>query len=206
MNLIKTLTELLGIRKASKRVDCKSCNITPSSSLQFSLNALNTQHNSLISNLLGIECSIVEAILASRTTEALLVPFTTQGLNVFADDRSSALLAFRCSSFCSFGLATQAPCVPILLNVCHAFLKRITTFCAEEVSVMPALSQGNHVLANDRSLAVLTLRCEGLVEVKMTIESLSWITIFGIGLALYLWNFSSTRTPLDTVQTLSSLC
>lgn len=107
-DLVQTDIVQVNVRKASKRVVCELIrNITTTfSSLQLPLDALDTQDDRVVSNLLRIECSVVEAIPASRAPKAFFMPFTTQSLNILANDRSFTLLAFRCSSFCSLSLAT----------------------------------------------------------------------------------------------------
>ena len=90
------------------------------------------------------------------------MPFTAQRLDILADDCFPALFAFRSLSFCALRLAIQTPGVPILLDMGHALLERIATFSTEEMSIVPIFAQSDHVLTNDRGLAVFAFWCESV--------------------------------------------
>lgn len=133
------------------------------------------------------------------------MPFSTHSLDILADDRLPALQAFRSSSLCTLGLAVQTPCVPILLDVAHTFLERISTLSAEEVSEMPVLAQCNRMLTDDRCLTMPASGGEEFMPVKMTVVSKSLIAILSNSLALNLWELLSLGTSLDPVEALGSV-
>jgi hypothetical protein len=141
------------------------------SSLQLPFDALYAQDNRFISNLLRVECTIFESVPAGGTSKATFMPLTTQRLNILADDCLSALLAFRGLSFCTLRLAIQTPSITIFLDMGHALLERIAAFSTEEMSIVPILTQSNHVLPDDRSFAMLAPRCKVLMPVKMTVKA-----------------------------------
>lgn len=145
-------------------------------------------------------------MIAGRATEAFIMPLASQSLHVLSNDWLLALLALRSLAFSTFRLAVQAPSITILLDMGHSLLERITTFGAEEVSIMPMLTEGNCVLANDGCLAVLAFGCEVLMEVKMAVVALSLVSIFGHSLTLDLFKWLSAGTTLDTVDTFSARC
>jgi hypothetical protein len=133
------------------------------------------------------------------------MPLTAQSLYILANDCFLALLAFRGLSFCTLRLAIQTPSIPILLDMGHTFLERIAAFRTEEVSIVPVLTQCNHVFSNDGSLAMFTTWSKVLMPVKMTIKPQSLITIFCHGLAFDLWELFSLCTTSDSVDALGTL-
>lgn len=94
-----------------------------------------------------------------------------QRLNVLSDDSRPTSPAFRGPPFGPLGLALDAPGVAVLLNVRHAMLKGITALGTEEVTIVPVLTKGNNVLAQNRCLAMPATRGEELVPVKMAVEA-----------------------------------
>jgi hypothetical protein len=90
--------------------------------------------------------------------------------------------------------------------MCHAFVKRITTLSAEKMAVMPILAQCNHMLANDGSLTMFTFWCKALVKIEMTVESLSLISVFSHGLALFFRQKLASSTAPDSVKSFFALC
>jgi hypothetical protein len=165
---LRFIVDLILQGKAQKSAIQHLSIITPPSSLQLPLNALDAQNNSLISNFLRIECSIIEPSLTSGASKALVVPFTAHCLNVLANDWSLALLALGGLSFCTLCLTVQTPSITILLDMCHSFLERITTLSTKEVSIVPVLSQRDCMLSDDRSLTVFAFGGVVFMPIEMT--------------------------------------
>jgi len=77
------------------------------------------------------------------------VPLATHRLYCLADDRKLAFFTLWSSTLSALCLTVDAPCVAILFDMAHAFLKWVTTLCAEEVTEVPVLTKRNHMLAED---------------------------------------------------------
>lgn len=111
------------------------------------------------------------------TTETVVVPLPSEGLDVLSDDSNLALLALGCSSLSALGLAVHAPGIAVLLNVRHAMLERVATLCTEEVPIVPVLTKRNDVLAQDGRLAVFATRGEEFVPIKVAVEAQAIVSI-----------------------------
>ena len=105
------------------------------------------------------------------------MPFSAHCLDVLADDWLLALQAFGSSALGALRLAVQAPCIPILLDMAHAFLERVAALSAEEMAEMPMLTQRHGVLADDRCLAMFASRSKVLMPVQMAVVAQPLITI-----------------------------
>jgi hypothetical protein len=151
------------------------------SSLELHCAAASAQHNKSSLYLLGEYLPVVEASLALGAAEAMLMPFSAQGLNVLPDDGRFALPALGCPSLCSLGLALDAPGVAVLLDVRHALLEGVAALGTEEMTVVPVLAQGNNMLSHDRGRAVLASRSKQLVPVEVAIKTHALIAILGHG-------------------------
>ena len=121
--------------------------------------------------MLGEDLAIIKTALTLSASEAVLMPFSAQGLNVLSNDSCTTLSAFRCSSLGALRLAIDAPRVAILLDMRHTVLKRITALSAEKMSVVPMSTEGDNVFTKNRGLAVLTAWSEQLMPVEMAKES-----------------------------------
>jgi hypothetical protein len=126
-------------------------------------------------------------------------------LDVLADDWLLALQAFGSSSLGALRLTVQAPCVPILLDVAHAFLERIAALSAEEMTEMPMLTQCHGVLADDRCFAMLASGSKVLVPVQMAVVAQPFITILCHRLAFNLWKLLSSGSSLNSVNSLGTI-
>jgi hypothetical protein len=138
---------------------------------EFHCSAASAEHDGALRHMLGEDLAIVKTALTLGASEAVLMPFSAQGLNVLSNDSCTTLSAFRCSPLSALRLAIDAPRVAILFDMCHTVLKRITALSAEEMSVVPMSAEGDNVLTKNRGLAVLTARSEQLMPVKMAKES-----------------------------------
>jgi len=127
-------------------------------------------------------------------------------LNVLANDWSLALLALGSLSFCTLCLTVQTPSITILLDMCHSFLKRITTLSTKEVSIMPVLSQRDCMFSDDGCLAVLALRSVIFMPIEMTEIAKSWITVLRHGLAFNFWDGLALSSAFDSIETFSTFC
>lgn len=110
--------------------------------------------------MLGEDLAVVKTALTLSASKAMLMPFSAQGLDVLSNNSYTALFALGGSSFCTLRLAIDTPRVPVLLNMCHAVVKRVTTLSAEEMTVVPMSAESDDVLTKNRGLAVFTARGE----------------------------------------------
>jgi hypothetical protein len=149
------------------------------SSLKLHCAASSAQHNKSSLYFLGEYLPIIEASLALGAAEAMLMPFSAQGLDVLPNDGRFALPALWGPSLCSLGLALDAPGVTVLLDMRHALLKGVAALSAEEVAIVPVLTQGNNMLSHDRGRAVLASRSKQLVPVEVAIKTHALIAILG---------------------------
>lgn len=128
------------------------------------------------------------------------MPLSTHSLDSFTNDRKSALLALGCSSFCAFGLASNAPSIPVLLDVAHSLFEWVSTFGAEEMSKVPVLSECNHMLPKNRSLAVFALGSIQLMPIEMAEVPKSSIAILCVRQAFNFGQRFAVIASLDSVQ------
>lgn len=105
--------------------------------------------------LLGKDLAIVESALALDTAEAVVVPFTSESLNILTNHGNLAIHTLWSAALGAPGLAVDAPGVSVLFNVRHAVLKRITTLGTEKMSVVPVLAKCHNVFSKDGCFAVL---------------------------------------------------
>jgi hypothetical protein len=133
------------------------------------------------------------------------VPLTAHSLDVFADDWLLALQALGSSSLSALCLALKTPSIPILLDMAHAFLERITTFSAEEVTKMPVLTQCNRMFTDNRCLAMLASGGEVLMPVKMTVVAQSLVAILSHSLAFNFRELLSSSSSLNSVDALRTM-
>jgi hypothetical protein len=175
-----------------------------SSSLRFEFHcsAASAEHNGALGHMLGKDLAVVETALALSASEAMLMPFSAQGLNILSNNSCTALSAFWCSPLGTLRLAINTPSVPVLLDVCHAMVERVTALGAEEMAVVPVSTESDNVLTENRGLAVLTARGEQLMPVKMTEESETLISIFGHGLARFLVESLTGCAASDAIKSL----
>jgi hypothetical protein len=130
------------------------------------------------------------------------VPLAAQGLDDHANDGEPALHALRGAPLGAFRLAVDAPGIPILLDVAHALLEGVAALGAEEVAEVPVLSQGDGVLAEDGSLAVLALGGVELMPVEMAEVALAHVAIVCYRLALDLGDWLASGTTLNSIEAL----
>jgi hypothetical protein len=175
-----------------------------SSSLRFEFHcsAASAEHNGALGHMLGEDLAVVETALTLSASEAMLMPFSAQGLNVLSNNSYTALSALWCASLCTLRLAIDAPCVPVLLNVRHAVVKRVTTLGAEEMAVVPVSTESDDVLTENRGLAVLTARGEQLMPIKMAKEPETLISVFSHGLAWFLVESLASGAAFDAIKPL----
>lgn len=182
---------------------CVSGIIASSSEFEFPGPAVGAEYNGARCSLLGEYLPIVEPSLTLMAAEAMLVPLASQRLDILADDRCLAHLALGRTAFRPLCLAIDTPCVAVLLNVCHAMLKRVAALGAEEMPVMPMRSKRHNMLSKDGSRAVLAAWSEEFVPVEMAIEAESFVSVFRHGHARLLVQYLTGRATPNPLHTLS---
>jgi hypothetical protein len=125
-------------------------------------------------------------------------------LNVLTDNRTFALLTFRGSPFCSFGLAIETPGIAVFFDVSHALLERVTAFCAEEMTVVPVGPQSNGMFSDNWSFAMLAERCKVFVPVKMAVETEPLVSIFSHCLAFDFLELLTMSAASNAIKPLST--
>lgn len=186
-----------------KYAKCVSGIIASSLEFEFPGPAVGAEYNGARCSLLGEYLPIVEPSLTLMAAEAMLVPLASQRLDILADDRCLAHLALGRTAFRPLCLAIDTPCVAVLLNVCHAMLKRVAALGAEEMPVMPMRSKRHNMLSKDGSRAVLAAWSEEFVPVEMAIEAESFVSVFRHGHARLLVQYLTGRATPNPLHTLS---
>jgi len=175
------------------------------SSFQLPFHAFGANSNSLIALHPRENLSIVEATMATYTSEAFIMVLAAQGLHILAYDRPSALCTLGSLSLCTLRLAIETPGITVLLNMSHALLERVAAFSAEEMAIVPMCTESNSMLANDGSLAMLASRCEELVPVKMAIETEPLVAIFSHCLTFDFFELFALSTTLNARKALCTM-
>lgn len=165
------------------------------------MTALGTEHqHHVISDVLGEDLPIVETILACSTPETLVVPLPAQSPDVLPNDGLATFPALGSSPLGTLCLTVDAPCVAVLLDMCHSLFKGVATLGTEEVPVVPMLSECNDVFAKDWGRTVLAAGGEELMPIKMTIEPEALITVLGHCLSRLLFEGLPCGATVDAVQ------
>jgi len=107
----------------------------------------------------------MENVLRCRTypaTEAILMPFLIQSLHDHVYDRFSASCTLSTEPST---VAIDTPSKAVFLNKRCIGIKRISTFCAEEVTNVPLTATGNYHFSLDRGLTRPASGAEVLVVI-----------------------------------------
>lgn len=132
------------------------------------------------------------------------MPLPAERLDHHADHGEPARHALGGAPLGTFGLALDAPGVPVLLDMARALLERVAALRAEEVAKVPVLSQGDGVRAENRGLAVFALGGVEFVPVEVAEVAVAGVAVFCHGLALDVGDRLSSSTALDPIKTLGA--
>lgn len=128
------------------------------------------------------------------------MPLASKRPDVLPNDRLPALLALGCPSLRSFGLAIDAPCVAVLLDMRHALFEGVAALSAEEVAIVPVIAKSDDMLTQDWCCAMLATGCKQLMPIKVTVEAETFVTIFCHSLARLLLEDLTCCTPANALQ------
>lgn len=146
------------------------------------------------------DLAIVEAAAASTTAEALVVPLAAKGLDVLANHWQLAPLALGGAPLRPLGLAVDTPRIAVLLNVRHAFLKRVAAFGAEEMTIVKMVTEGNNVISQDGRRTGLAAGSKQFVPVQVAEEPQARVAVLSHGLTRLLGQGLASGTTGNAIE------